>query len=248
MRLHIFSDLHLEFAPANLPEVPADVIVTAGDIHPGPEGLHWLRERFPVTPVVYVLGNHEFYRQEIPGLVDELKMQAHGTNIHILENDRLDLGDVRFLGTTLWTDFELEGDLVAAQAEAAFQITDYRRIWLAKDGPMLRPRDSRQRHLQSRQWLAEQLAVAPGERTVVVTHHAPSRRSLKPDARHHPLIASYASDLQTLVEQSGVPLWIHGHIHHRSDYCIGNTRVIANPRGYPAESDSGFDSGLVIEI
>jgi len=101
MRIHILSDLHLEFAPFQLVQSDADVIVLAGDIHTGANGFKWIRETFPKQQIIYVLGNHEFYGQKIPKLTEELKAVAVGTNIHVLENDAIEIGDVIFLGATL---------------------------------------------------------------------------------------------------------------------------------------------------
>jgi predicted phosphodiesterase len=118
MRVHIISDLHLEFGPISLSKTNADIVVLAGDIHMGEKGAHWARKQWPDIPIVYVLGNHEFYRDDLPGLTDRLRRLCQKTNIHLLENDRLDVEDVSFLGCTLWTDFELLGDSAAARAIA----------------------------------------------------------------------------------------------------------------------------------
>ena len=112
MRIHLLSDLHLEFAPFDLPAVDADVVVLAGDVHTGRNGLKWIRSAIPETPVIYVLGNHEFYGQTLPKLTDELQVEAEGANVHVLENDRIEIAGVTFLGATLWTDFAVNGDPV----------------------------------------------------------------------------------------------------------------------------------------
>lgn len=248
MRLHILSDLHLEFAPFELPKVEADVVILAGDVHPGFLGLKWIQDNIREVPVIYVMGNHEFYGKDIPKLTMEFKERTCGTNVHVLENDSIEIDGVKFLGTTLWTDFELDGDLIAGQAEAAFQMTDYRRIRLAPQYSKFRPRDSRRMHLESVEWLKKQVANCSTVPKVVVTHHAPSRRSFKPQKQHHPLSPSYASNLDALVESSNARLWIHGHIHHCSDYTVGATRVLVNPRGYPEERVKEFNPSLVVEI
>ena len=248
MRLHILSDLHLEFAPFEPAPVHAEVVILAGDVHPGYLGLEWILENFPKVPVLLVLGNHEFYGHDILKLTRELKERCQGTNIHILENDRVEIGDVTFLGATLWTDFALLGDVAAAQAEAAFQMTDYRRIQLGSETSKFHPRDSRKMHLESVMWLTEQARLNAGKKTVIVTHHAPSPRSVKLKNQNRPLNPAYASNLETLVESSGAILWVHGHIHHCSDYVLGATRVLANTRGYPEEEVPGFDPALVVEV
>jgi len=96
MLIHILSDLHLEFAPFELNDVGAEVIVLAGDVHTGKNGIKWIFKTIVDRPVIYVLGNHEFYGQKIPKLIDEIKEVAQGTNVHVLENESVDIGNVVF--------------------------------------------------------------------------------------------------------------------------------------------------------
>jgi hypothetical protein len=128
MRIHILSDLHLEFAPFEVNDVGAEVVVFAGDIHTGKNGIKWILQATVDRPAVYVLGNHEFYGQKIPKLISEIKEAAQGTNVHVLENDKVEIGEVVFLGATLWTDFTLNGDPVLAEVAAQTGMTDFRRI------------------------------------------------------------------------------------------------------------------------
>ncbi|HLP75721.1 MAG TPA: metallophosphoesterase [Candidatus Paceibacterota bacterium] len=83
------SDLHLEFAPFQPNKVDADVVVLAGDVHTGTNGIKWILEAFRDKPVIYVLGNHEFYGQKIQKLIASIKEIAQGTNVHVLDNDRV---------------------------------------------------------------------------------------------------------------------------------------------------------------
>src|SRR6266513_944172 len=92
MRLRILSDLHLEFGDCQRPRPLADVVVLAGDIHHCAARLHWAKRAFPNTPVVYVLGNHEFYGHSIPDLTKILKREAKGGHVHVLENNMFKLG------------------------------------------------------------------------------------------------------------------------------------------------------------
>ena len=248
MRIHILSDLHLEFAPFQLVQSDADVIVLAGDIHTGANGFKWIRETFPKQQIIYVLGNHEFYGQKIPKLTEELKAVAVGTNIHVLENDAIEIGDIIFLGATLWTDFRLNGDVVLAEVTAQTGMTDFRRIRMTPTYRRFRPADARRIHTQSLSWLDQQLEKVRGRKVVVVTHHAPSPQSIPQRFRNDPLNPAFASNLEPFVAASNASLWIHGHIHQHSDYTIGSTRVIANPRGYPCEPQIGFDPALVVEV
>jgi Icc-related predicted phosphoesterase len=248
MRIHVLSDLHLEFAPFQHNNVEADVVVFAGDVHTGANGIKWILQTFPDRPVIYVLGNHEFYGQKIQKLISNIKEIAHGTNVQVLENDRVEIGDLVFLGATLWTDFQLFGDPVVSTVVAQIGMNDFRRIRLMPTYRRFLPKDARAFHAQTMEWLARQIEEARGNKIVVVTHHAPTPKSIPSIFQDDPLSAAYASNLDRFIANCGVALWIHGHIHHHSDYVIGRTRVVSNPRGYPSEPHTGFDPSLVIEI
>ncbi|HEY5740435.1 MAG TPA: metallophosphoesterase [Gammaproteobacteria bacterium] len=248
MKLRILSDLHVEFEDFEPPPVDADVVVLAGDIHVRHHGVDWARERFPGVPVLYVLGNHEYYGGAMPAHLETMKQQAAGSNVRVLENEALDIGGVTFLGCTLWTDFALYGKAPLHGFAARRLVTDYRIIRVSPSFHRLRPKHTAELHRQSARWLAETARRYDGENTVVITHHAPSMRSLPDDFRGNPVSAAYASNLDRLVEECGAQLWIHGHLHRQSDYRLGDTRVVCNPRGYPNQRNPSFVPDLVIEI
>jgi Icc-related predicted phosphoesterase len=249
MRIRILSDLHVDFETATLPQVEADVTVLAGDIRPGKSALKWIRSNFPDQPIVYVLGNHEFYGCTIPKLIDDFRRMCADSNIHILENEFLAIDGVRFLGCTLWTDFCLFGDPAAAGREAAKVMNDYRRIRVSPEFRRLTGMDTARFNVRSLRWLREQLDSPAALPTVIITHHAPSPRSLDPLETEELISAAYASDLEDLVEASRARLWIHGHTHRSTSYWIGQTQVISNSRGYPDDPiDPGFDPFLVVEV
>ena len=226
----------------------SDVVVLAGDIQTGRNGLKWALQTFPDRPVIYVLGNHEFYGQKLQKLIAELKEMANGTNIHVLENESCTIGEVTFLGATLWTDFALNGNPVVSEVVAQTGMNDYRRIRTLPRYSRLKPCDTRRLHMESRCWLESQVAGLKGRRLVIVTHHAPSRESIPAHFEEDAFNPAFASDLSHFVIESGARLWIHGHIHCGCDYTLGKTRVLANPRGYPTESPAGFNPGLMVEV
>ena len=248
MRLHILSDLYLEFGPAQIPRPEADVVVLAGDIHLGREGIRWARKQFPDQPVLYVLGNHEFYHHSLPGLTELLKNETDGSHIALLENNSVEINGVTFLGCTLWTDFQLTGNAAAAMQVAEETMSDYHVIRFNPEHRRLWARDTVRLHSESVAWLRERLSKCNRSRTVVITHHAPSARAEAPWHAHSPLKPAFGSSLDSLVEQSGVPLWIYGHTHYNTDFVIGSTRGLTNQRGYPHELCQGFNPSLVVEI
>lgn len=103
-------------------------------------------------------------------------------------------------------------------------------------------------HLESLRWLQAQASLLRGNKVMIVTHHAPCPKSIPPDLQGDAFNPAYASDRTQFITESEAKVWIHGHIHSRSDYTIGHTRVLANPRGYPNSPRQGFDPGLVVEV
>lgn len=248
MKIHILSDLHLEFANYQPQRTDADVVILAGDTHLGKRGITWAISNFPDTPVLYILGNHEYYGHILPKLVADLKDIAKGTNIRILENDIAVIEDVEFLGCTLWTDFKLFGRDPRVTGSAVEQaMSDYRKIRVSPNYSKLRFMNTAATHAKSVNWLIQQGTPSTKKR-VIITHHAPSKKSVPEKFQNELVSAGYASNLDEIIMASGALVWIHGHIHHYQDYYIGATRVICNPRGYPDEMGVEFNQTLIVEV
>ena len=232
-----------------MPDVGADVVVLAGDVHIKHRGLQWVIEQKFGVPVLYVLGNHEFYQDNFPGLIDKLKWDAEGTNVHVLENDSVEIGGFRFFGCTLWSDMELLGDPGVASVFAADAMNDYRLIRHSETSRRLQPSDTISRHFESIKKLGEFLEAGNTARSIVVTHHAPSIQSIEDRYRRDHLSAAFASNLDKLILEHQPRLWIHGHTHESYDYRIRETRIICNPRGYVSiEENKGFNPNYTVEI
>ncbi|HEY0015401.1 MAG TPA: metallophosphoesterase [Longimicrobium sp.] len=247
MKIHVLSDLHCEFAPFHPPATDADVVVLAGDTCTGTRGIQMAREWFPDRPVMYVAGNHEYYGESTPRLNRKLAEAARGSGIRYLEKGEAVVGGVRFLGCTLWTDFELFGERQNSMHAAQAAMNDFRLIRVDPAYYRFRPADARATHAASLSWLVERLDTPFDGPTVIVTHHAPSLRSVDPHFQDHPVTPAYASDLEWLLDGRAV-LWIHGHTHVCVDYEMGGTRVLSNQRGYPEEPAAGFDPARVVEV
>jgi hypothetical protein len=264
VRIRVLSDLHLEFSPFEPPPAQADVVTLAGDIHLHTRGLVWARKTFPDTEVVYVAGNHEFYRSHWIGLLDQMRKKAVELDIHFLENSATVIGDTRFCGATLWTDFRLFGENTAAAERACEDaLNDFHEIRTSRTGTdVLKVHGDwnvvslpaslvRKRHLYSAERLQAELAKPFAGKTVVVTHHAPSMKSVAERYANDIVSSGFASNLDRLF---GVPaLWVHGHMHDSFDYITAGTRIVCNPRGYCAKDggnceNRAFDPGLVIDI
>lgn len=248
MRVHVLSDLHLERADFAMPELDADVLVLAGDVATGIDGIEWARDHADGRPVLYLAGNHEFYGHEFPALITDLRDAARGSDVHVLEDDELVLDGVRFLGCTLWSDFEFAGPEVVAQSMDVCErvVNDYKQIRVGHQ--QLTALHTRAAHEVSRDWLAERLDVPFDGPTVVLTHHAPVIRARPDSFVLRALAGAFASDLTSLMGGDRVPLWIFGHTHRAADLEHGGTRVLSNPRGYPDEAVDGFDPALVVDV
>ena len=261
MKIWMFSDLHLEgcnWSPSDRPV--CDVVVAAGDIHdPGHLAIPWLQKVSQGRPVVYVPGNHEWYAHREAFTVEEeterLLALSENTNVSVLMDRTIVIDDVRFLGSTLWTDFAINGNTDGAMAYAAIGMNDHRVIYTNQIGHRMQPPESRDWHLASRSWLETELPKQGSWRsTVVVTHHLPHPRSIDPKYSSSPLNPAFASDLSNLVENCGADLWIHGHTHSSVDYLAGDTRVICNPKGYGPNGswntfeNSKFSDNLVVTV
>jgi Icc-related predicted phosphoesterase len=249
VKLHILSDLHVEFGDFVIPAVGADLVVLAGDTHVGVRGVRWVRDQSLAVPVIYVAGNHEFYGHDFPGLIDALRREAENTNVTVLENDVLERGDFRFFGGTLWSAMDLFGDARAAAAVAAKGMNDYHRIRSSHNGRRLRPEETVAWHRQSVRELVDFLESGDPARSVVVTHGCPSIRSIPARYQDHPLVPAFAADMERIILDYQPRLWIHGHTHDSFDYYIGTTRIICNPRGYVPDADNPeFEAGMVVQL
>jgi calcineurin-like phosphoesterase family protein len=179
------SDLHLESTrgwdlPAVADRPDFDVLVIAGDLIPRAErGVAWILERVD-RPAVFVCGNHESYGCDIDRTVEKARALAAGTNVHVLQNDTVQIGDVTFIGATFWTDFNLFGDPGRAMVAAAEIMNDYRKIRVGRYVYRLRPHHTLQRHRQSREFIANELRKPKVGCRVVVTHMAPHPSAIRP--------------------------------------------------------------------
>lgn len=254
MKLHILSDLHLSVQEMERPRTEADAVILAGDIERPQKAVAWALG-FD-KPVLYVPGNHEFYGGSIDETRQELSRLCEGKRVHLLDNGSLVLHGVRFLGTTLWTDFRLYGDgepQAQAMAEGQRFIRDFSRIRIGTQAgsAALTPQDTADLFATNAAWLREELSKAHAGPTVVITHHAPSPRSIHPRFAASLLNACFVSDAEDLLDGSRAGLWIHGHTHDSFDYRCNGTRVVCNPRGYArgdVNENAVFDPCLTIEV
>lgn len=245
MRIHLLSDLHNEFSAFTPERLDCDVVILAGDIDLKARGVEWTKKAFSI-PVLYVPGNHEFYGGHLTHTLQKLRA-AQDDRVRVLDRDEVILAGVRFLGATMWTDFAATDNPHIAGFSAQNALNDFRQI-RTENYRRIRPADLIAQSVQTKDWLRTKLAEPFAGPTVVITHHAPTLRSLQdnPHAGTH-LDAAFANRWDDLMGCDQVALWVHGHSHTAADYDVAGTRVVCNPRGYPGE-ETGFCPDLVIEV
>jgi len=248
MKIQVLSDLHQEFGFVDLKFSDVDVIVFAGDVNLGVKGIQWIQSVISTTPVIYVLGNHEYYKGSYPKTLKKIIDLAEGTNIHVLENRAVTLDGVTFHGATLWTDFELFGNARATGIVCQDKMNDYKMIRRDPSYSKLRSIDTYTMHRSSLKWLVESLESSVTAKNIVVTHHAPSMQSVPDIYRENVVSAAYASNLEETILKYQPVYWIHGHIHEPKIYQVGATTVLCNPHGYIDEPYRGFNANLVITV
>jgi len=169
-------------------------------------------------------------------------------HVTFLEGAEVHYKGVRFIGATLWTDMKLFGDDWLVPLMVSRQLIDYERIRSGAFGGFA-PEQVILRHVESLQFVEDRLSLPFDGPTVVITHHAPSILSIAERYRDDKMSAAFASCLDGLILARSPALWIHGHTHNSSDYRLGGTRVVCNPRGDPRrDPNERFDPKLLVEV
>lgn len=255
----VFSDLHLGYnRAAPVVTVPDDVdaVIVAGDIKaPVQRSMAWLDAEVASQgrPVIFVAGNHEHYSQSYEASTASGRVaQASHRGVHWLENEAVVFGDVRILGCTLWTDYDLHHSVAISMVAAMRGLNDHGEIRSSGVGSLRglwTPEQALALHRESRAWLEDELAKPFDGKTVVVTHHAPHQLSVARQYRGDPITPAFVSDLSALIARYQPDIWVHGHTHASFDYVVPgtSTRIVCNPMGYDDENP-GFDIGLVVEV
>jgi hypothetical protein len=271
MKIQLLSDLHLEAHPHwKATSAPgADVLVLAGDVGSYQSGSQLADADFGLgqfsaaagwpTPVIFVPGNHEYDGMDFDAAHARLRETCDRLGLLWLERETLVLQGVRFIGTTLWTDFDAlaPSDGTSATAltrqlkarEKAFRAANYylKKTLTTRNGEPWLAEGVRAQALICQQWLAGALAVPFDGTTVAITHFAPSLRSADPRYGMVPGTAGFCNALDALLPQA--KLWLHGHLHSPSDYVDQSCRVVANPLGYARKNEqTRFHAQMLIEI
>ena len=284
MRIAVCSDIHLEFGPISLENTEgADVLILGGDICVAKDILNrddnGIFDRFDRSKtihtffqeccerfnhVIYIMGNHEHYHGDFNDTIRILRDRlGYLWNLHILDKQMVQLGDVSFIGGTLWTDMNKEDPMTLLHIKGV--MNDFRNVnnsrhpdvifdgghfneagqfvndpWGTHTRPAkFSPEDSVEDHKAMMDYIRLMVEGKFDQKFVVVGHHAPSKSSTHPRYADETLInGAYSSALdEFIIDHPQIKLWTHGHTHEDFDYMVGSTRILANPRGYDGYED-----------
>lgn len=240
-RINFASDLHLDFE--GMPdsffiENPAPTLILAGDIG---EVKNYKLDRFQSffrrcsehwNDVIIIAGNHEHYGFRFDDTVDAMRDAVKEfVNFTVLDKNSIEINGVVFIGATLWTNFNNED--VTAMAAAGYAMNDYYHI--KGTTKPITPHRTYAEHKEALHKIEAELAKNPSKACVVITHHGPTMKSIDPAYVKEGLINyAYASELDDFIlSHPNIIHWIHGHMHTRTRYAVGDTQVHIHARGYP---------------
>jgi len=274
MKIHLISDIHNEIEVVKTPMPKGtDVVVLAGDIHAGEKGVQWAQDNYGTdVPIVYVAGNHEFYGNDL-SIVEEIEEAVAGTNVRFLDNSSTVIDGVRFVGSTLWTSFNDWSDKEVINFLHS-GMNDYRKIkaaWFfdedesriieaqkfdlalteklfAENHFRLRPVITYLLHKEGMRYLEKAMEESFDGKTVVVTHHAPSYKSVGYYKEAYE--DAYATSLEHFIcnHKSAIDVWFHGHLHKPVHYWIDGVPIVSNPRDYPMYGKYGNSQEFLYEL
>jgi len=276
MKVNVISDLHLEFDDLELPG--GDVLILSGDVCEAknlkadkydPNGIMFDFERANRRPdryirffkeecakyrhVIYVMGNHEHYGFRFDKTYSQLLLNLPD-NVRLLEKESTEIDGVLFIGATLWTDCNKGDPITMMQLRSS--MNDYRVVqnYYKDKGQYFKliPEFTYKEHRQTLEYFRGELIRNSHRPVVVVTHHSPSKQSIKPKYQDdYHMNGGYSSDLeQFILDYPQIKVWTHGHTHDSFDYMIGQCRVICNPRSYVGyeERAQEFDPTVSFDV
>jgi len=262
MKFKLLSDIHLEFydrkrygvaeqpvwMPTETDEDKNTILLLAGDIHVGGQAKMWLElmcERY--HDVVYILGNHEFYHNEWFNVKNKWATEKMPDNFTFLDDDVVTFGHIRVIGGTLWT--QVTDPHMIWQGPK--RMTDYQVVTVMEHGKLrrLNVQDTNRAHFETINFIREELQKPWNGKTIVMTHHLPHPMCVQKQWEGSDLNAFFMTDLDHIIRNFDIDLWVHGHTHDNVDVEVHNTRILCNPMGYHGVClNQDFKEDLIIDV
>lgn len=251
MRVQVLSDLHLNFGHKKLPAISkdAEVLVYAGDTTPRiPDAVKYfqhIRQSVSV-PIIFVMGNHDYWYKLIGNAVSEYRNALSVIpDLNFLEQDIVEIDGYRFVGTTMWTDFDNGRCSHAARRGMLDCPSIYKRTSEGKTN--INNKDIVIEHVRAKTFLQNALALEI-PKTIVVTHHGPSLSLIDESYAKSAMNGAFYADMADLILKHKPLAWLYGHTHVGRIDQIGDTKTVCNPFGYTHEKYLGYTEQLVIDF
>jgi Icc-related predicted phosphoesterase len=260
MKIWHLTDLHLDFGKLKIINYPeADVVVLNGDISHKMGAWIFIEKLLAKNyKVIFILGNHEYHNVSKKNILTMLEIEqkwkdkeSKYENFHVLINETLIIDNYRFIGATLWTDFNKASNktMVDFDTEMTDSISIYKSYkgtkYSRKGGININSKDILNIHYESKLFLEKELKKDFKGFTVVLTHHAPSFKSISDKYKEDSVSnGSFASDLEDIIKENKIDIWFHGHVHHSLNYLLYGTLIHCNPRGYMLENEINIEFKL----
>lgn len=257
MRIRVISDIHIDINKNDKPyNFEEDFVICCGDISGDRiSTAEWIQNN--VKMGIAVGGNHLGYNDisfdEKDSLTYSIKFLQNKFNkspVYFIENQTVEIDDVIFIGCILFTDFKLFNNEELCKMTAIKALNDFRYVKIIKNNKikLITATDQQVLHKASRDFIEKVCSNNPNKKIVVISHHAPSYKSIPAQYKNSMLSAAYASNLEDIIEKyDNLKLWCHGHMHENCDYEMYGTRIICNPRGYYTENPYFNQNGVIVD-
>ncbi|MEN8119241.1 MAG: metallophosphoesterase [Bacteroidota bacterium] len=257
MKVQYCSDLHLEFdsnadyIKRNPIKPVGDIIILAGDItylnfyfdrQTEKDFINYLSDNF--QSVYLMVGNHEFYGGEDIRLLDKPVHEKLRKNVALVNNTVAIHDSVKIIFSALWSRISEKNKHIILHGMNDFRLIPYH-------GRKFSVEDFNKMHEHSVQFIQKELKNNPGnQKTVIATHHVPTKKCNSPDFEGSPLNDAFIADLDDLIMENDIDYWIYGHIHRNlPEIKVGCTKLVSNQLGYiHANEYKRYKSDASIEI
>lgn len=260
MKIRVYSDIHLQldhydgsnvqWYPPALPNDKETTLILAGDIWIGSKFIFhgsdsWIgnvAQHF--KQVLIVLGNHCYWP------MGDLTIKNGGNtcnamlqdmclfNVHVLDCDTFQNGDVLFVGATLWTDMNKYDPLTMHRMSTDMNYDGKIAYETGPNGLWSRFTSDRwiKEHRRHRDYIKHVVEQNRDKKVIVITHHIPLLTLGDPNYLGDARNGYYHSDLSDLIlDNENIKLWAYGHTHHQNDVTLEHCRLINNCVGYSSE-------------
>lgn len=251
--LQVLSDIHIEFKNNDVPNY-SDILtpsspnlILAGDIgsfYKYDQLKGFLETLSPLyTNIIYVLGNHEYYRpRDIvvnPLTISTIRAMAQNlqssiSNLYILDNATVRLGDYWIIGSTLWSDLKCE--LPKNIVKIYGMNTEIYKSKFENSVTFIKNEVKKCKEKNCK--------------AIVVTHYVPTYSSINQDYKRseNKYVSLYVSNLDYLIKDDTIHTWISGHTHKNFNYNLHNTNIVSNQKGKPKDNILDYKKDFVLQF